>query len=75
MIFFKIRKNVIYECARFNCRNQLQGETAKQSIMALYSLADNCEYGTMKELASGRHSGRCTVEEITTHEQLNSRKG
>lgn len=47
--FFKIRKNIIYECARFNHRNQLQGETAEQYIMALYALADNCEYGTMKE--------------------------
>ena len=47
--FFKIHKNVIYECARFNCRNQLQGETAEQYIMALYNLASNCEYGTMKD--------------------------
>ena len=47
--FFRIRKNVIYERACFNCRNQLQGETAEQYIMALYALADNCDYGTMKE--------------------------
>ena len=29
--------------------NQLQGEMAEQYIMALYALANNCEYGTMKE--------------------------
>ena len=47
--FFKACKNVIYERACFNHQNQLQGETAEQYIMALYTLADNCEYGTMKE--------------------------
>ena len=47
--FFKVRKNVIYECARFNRRNQLQGETAEQYIMVLYKLVENCEYGTMKD--------------------------
>lgn len=41
--FFKIAKiNVIYERVRFNCQNQLQGATAEQYIMALYTLADNC---------------------------------
>ena len=47
--FFKVRKNVIYERARFNRRNQLQGETAEQYIMVLYDLAENCDYGTMKD--------------------------
>ena len=47
--FFKVRKNVIYERARFNRRNQRQGETAEQYIMALYELVENCEYGTMKD--------------------------
>ena len=46
--FFAIRKNVIYERARFNRRNQLPGETAEQYIMALYSLAANCDYKTME---------------------------
>ena len=42
--FFKVRKNVIFERARFNKRNQQQGEPAEQYIM---ELADNCDYGLM----------------------------
>ena len=40
---------VIYERARFNRRNQQSGESSEQFIMALYSLAESCEYGAMKE--------------------------
>jgi len=46
--FFQVRKNVIYERARFNRRNQLSGETAEEYIMVLYNLAENCDYGAMK---------------------------
>ena len=47
---FQIRRNVIvYERARFNRRSQQPGETSEQFIMALYELADNCEYGEMKD--------------------------
>ena len=46
--FFQVRKNVIYERARFNRRNQQSGETAEQYIMALYDLAQHCDYGEMK---------------------------
>ena len=46
--FFKVRKNVIFERARFNRRNQQEGESAEHYIMALYDLAENCEYGDMK---------------------------
>ena len=47
--FFKIRKNVIFERARFNRRNQLEGETAETYIMELYTLAESCEFKTTKE--------------------------
>ena len=47
--FFKVRKNVIFERARFNRRNQAPGETSEQYIMELYKLAEDCEYGAMKE--------------------------
>ena len=47
--FFHVQKNVIFERARFNGRNQLPEETAEQFITALYGLADSCEYGTIKE--------------------------
>ena len=47
--FFKVRQNVIYERARFNRRNQKEGETAEQYILVLYRLAENCNYGDFKE--------------------------
>ena len=46
--FFQVRKNVIYERVRFNRRNQQSGELVEQYIMALYSLAENCDYGDLK---------------------------
>lgn len=46
--FFKVRRNVIFERARFNRRNQQPGESSEQYIMALYSLAANCNYGELE---------------------------
>ena len=40
--FFQVRKNVIFERARFNQRNEGEGETADEFIAALHNLADNC---------------------------------
>ena len=36
--FFKFRRNVIFEHARFNRRNQLEGESAEKYTMELYCL-------------------------------------
>jgi len=47
--FFKVRRNVIYERARFNRRDQMEGESAEKYITCLYSLVETCEYGTLKE--------------------------
>ena len=47
--FFKVRNNVIYERARFNRWNQLESESAEQYIIELYKLAENCNYGRMKD--------------------------
>ena len=47
--FFQVRKNVIFERAKFNRRSQLAGETADQFIASLYSLAENCNYAGLKE--------------------------
>ena len=47
--FFRIRRNVIYERARFNRRNQLEGESIKQYITALYELVETCEYGDLRD--------------------------
>ena len=46
--FFQVRKNVIFERAKFNRRNQKEGESAEQYITALYSLVETYEYGTLK---------------------------
>ena len=52
--FFKVRKNVIFERARFNRRNQLDGESAEQYIIEVYKLAENCEYGDMTSEMNSR---------------------
>jgi len=46
--FFKVRKNIIFEQARFNRRNQKEGESVEQFITSLYNLAKYCEYGDIK---------------------------
>ena len=46
--FYKVRRNIIFERARFNRRNQLDGEMSEQYIAILYNLADTCEYGELK---------------------------
>ena len=47
--FFQVRKNIIFERARFNQRSQEEGKSAEQFITSLYSLADNCNYGDLKD--------------------------
>jgi hypothetical protein len=39
-----VKKNIILKKARFNSRNELEGESAEQYITVLYQLAENCEY-------------------------------
>ena len=47
--FFQVRRNVIFERAKFNKRVQLEGESAEQFITTLYTLAETCDYGTLKD--------------------------
>ena len=47
--FFKVRKNVISEHARFNRRSQDDGESAEEFITSLYQLVENCEYGALQD--------------------------
>ena len=47
--YFKVRKNVIFERARFNRRNQLPEETAEEYITVLFRLVDSCDYGNLKD--------------------------
>ena len=41
--FFEVRKNVIFELARFNRCCQKEDESVEQFITSLYSLAENCQ--------------------------------
>ena len=47
--YFKVRRNVIFERARFNRRVKLPGETAEEFIMTLYTLAATCNYGDLEQ--------------------------
>ena len=47
--FFGVRKNVIFERAKFNRHNQLPGELAEKYITALYHLVESCDYSELKE--------------------------
>ena len=47
--FFKVRKNVICERARFNQHSQGPEESMEQFSTSLYSLAENCAYGALRD--------------------------
>ena len=47
--FFQVRMNTIFERARFNRRCQGEDETAEEFITALFALAENCNYGDLRE--------------------------
>jgi len=47
--YFKVRKNVIFERARFNRRNQLPDESVEEYITVLYQLVDSCDYGNFRD--------------------------
>ena len=46
--FFQVRRNVIFERARFNRRCQLPGESVEQYNVELYNLVEHCNYGDLK---------------------------
>ena len=47
--YFDVRRNTIFERARFNRRCQREGESVEQYITELYNLAELCAYGELKE--------------------------
>ena len=47
--FFKVQKSIIFERAIVNRHCQGQNKTVEQFITSLYSLAENCEYGELKD--------------------------
>ena len=44
-----MRRNIIFERARFNRRNQREGESAEQFITQLYTLVETCDYGALTD--------------------------
>ena len=44
-----MRRNVIFERARFNRRRRRKGESAEECITVLYSYVETCAYGDLKE--------------------------
>ena len=46
---FEVQKNIIFERARFNKRNQLDSETADEYINVLYGLIETCDHSTLKD--------------------------
>ena len=47
--YFEVRRNIIFERARFNRRSQKDGESVEQYITELYNLVEFCAYGGLKE--------------------------
>ena len=47
--YFAVRRNVIFERARFNRRCQQDGETVEQYITELYGLIEFCNYSELKD--------------------------
>ncbi|KAL6455308.1 hypothetical protein MHYP_G00362590 [Metynnis hypsauchen] len=47
--FFVVKKNVIYERAKFNMRKQREGESVDSFVTALYALAEHCNYGVLHD--------------------------
>ena len=47
--FFVKKKNIIYERARFHRRKQEEGESVSSFISDLYTLAEHCGYGNLRE--------------------------
>ena len=46
--YFKVQKNSIFEHADFNLASQLANETVEQFITRFHQMANNCEFGNMK---------------------------
>lgn len=46
---FVVKKNIVYERARFNSRKQEPNESVETFVTALYGLAEHCNYGTLHD--------------------------
>ena len=53
--YFQVRKNVRFERAKFNRRDQREGESAEEYITELYALSETCEFKDRRdEMLLGR---------------------
>lgn len=69
--FFKVRTNKTLERAKFNRRDQREGESADSYITALYALVEHCEYRAMKdELLRDRIMVGITDKKLSDHLQV-----
>jgi len=69
--YFKVLKNVIFERAHFNKRNQLSNESAEQFITVIHRMAENCELGNMNnELICDRIVVGIRNESLSKHLQM-----
>ena len=46
---FIIKRNVIFECAKFNLKFQKENESVDNFITDLFTLAQHCNYGTLHD--------------------------
>ena len=46
---FIVKRNIIFERAKFNLRSQQEGESVETFITDLHCLADHCEFGILKD--------------------------
>lgn len=67
--YFSPKKNTVFERYKFNSRRQQVGESVDSFVTALYSLAESCEYGTLKEELI-RDRIVIGVREVRTSERL-----
>ena len=69
--FFQLKRNVIFERARFNQQCQLPGESVEQYIMELYNLVEYCIYGELKsEMIRDRLVVGILDKKLSEHLQL-----
>ena len=47
-VHFVVKRNVIFERAKFNLRSQQDGESVDKFITDLYCLAEYCKFGTLR---------------------------
>lgn len=47
--YFSLKKNVVFERYKFNSRVQEPGESVDSFVTALYTLAETCEYGMIRD--------------------------